>query len=63
MNSIKKIDKNITELEKVEKIIENCINQLYDGVSQESVAYILELANSKISSIKYKFDKINDKNS
>lgn len=63
MNNIKKIDKNITELEKVEKIIESCINQLYDGVSKESVAYILELANSKISSIKYKFDKIDDKNS
>lgn len=53
----------ITELEKVEKIIESCINQLYDGITQESVAYILELANSKISSIKYKFDKIDDKNS
>jgi len=32
-------------------------------ISQESVVYILELANSKISSIKYKFDKISDKNS
>ncbi|QKF59263.1 hypothetical protein [Aliarcobacter lanthieri] len=57
--NIEKINNNITELEKVEGILCICINNLYDEKSDKlNVAYVLEMTNDKITSIKQEFDSI-----
>ena len=49
----------ITELDKVEGAIKVCINSLYsEDTPKEGVAYILEMTNNKISTVKADFDKI-----
>lgn len=48
-----------TELDKIEGAIKVCINSLYsEDTPKEGVAYILEMTNSKISTVKADFDKI-----
>ncbi len=56
-----KIGNNVTELEKIENALEVCINELYtDKANKNGVAYILEMTNDKLSTIKDEFDRINN---
>jgi hypothetical protein len=57
--NLEQIHDKATELEKVEGIIQLCVNSLYDEKSDKNrVAYILEMVNDKLSLIKEEFDKI-----
>lgn len=59
--NLKKVDFNITEIEKIEAIIQLCINILYDDINRKNeIAYILELVNDKITIIKNDFDNIKE---
>ncbi|WP_418180589.1 hypothetical protein ACNSOL_00185 [Aliarcobacter lanthieri] len=61
--NIEKINNNITELEKVEGILGICINNLYDEKTDKlNIAYVLEMTNDKITSIKQEFDSITQLN-
>lgn len=57
--NLEPIHNQATELEKVEGIIQFCVNSLYDEKSDKNkVAYVLETVNDKLSLIKQEFDKI-----
>ena len=57
--NLEQIHDKATELEKVEGIIQLCVNSLYDEKSDKNrVAYILEMVNDKLSLIKQEFDNI-----
>ncbi len=57
--NLEQIHDKATELEKVEGIIQLCVNSLYDEKSDKNrVAYILEMVNDKLSLIKEEFDNI-----
>ncbi|MCT7910338.1 hypothetical protein N5912_00705 [Arcobacter lacus] len=57
--STEEFHEKITELDKVEGVIKVCINSLYDqNTSKDGIAYILEMTNSKLSTVKADFDKI-----
>ncbi|WP_418180616.1 hypothetical protein ACNSOL_00320 [Aliarcobacter lanthieri] len=57
--NLEQIHEKTTELEKVEGIIKLCIDSLYDDKSDKlNVAYVLEMTNDKITSIKQEFDSI-----
>lgn len=59
MMNLEQIHNQATELEKVEGIIQLCVNSLYDEKSDKNrVAYILEMVNDKLSLIKEEFDNI-----
>lgn len=56
---IEELHENITELDKIEEILKVCVARLYDENSNKNgVAYILEMTNSKLSTVKDEFDKI-----
>lgn len=56
---LNQIHEKTTELEKVEGIIQLCIDNLYDDKSDKNkVAFVLEMTNNKITSIKQEFDNI-----
>jgi len=57
--NLEQIHDKATELEKVEGIIQLCVNSLYDEKSDKNkIAYTLEMVNDKLSLIKQEFDKI-----
>jgi hypothetical protein len=57
--NLEQIHDKATELEKVEGIIQLCVNSLYDEKSDKNkIAYTLEMVNDKLSSIKQEFDNI-----
>ena len=57
--NLEQIHDKATELEKVEGIIQLCVNSLYDEKSDKNkIAYTLEMVNDKLSLIKQEFDNI-----
>ncbi len=59
MMNLEQIYNQATALEKVEGIIQLCVNSLYDEKSDKNkIAYTLEMVNDKLSLIKQEFDKI-----
>lgn len=60
--NLEQIHDKATELEKVEGIIQLCVNSLYDEKSDKNkIAYTLEMVNDKLSLIKQEFDNITQK--
>ena len=60
--NLEQIYNQATELEKVEGIIQLCVNSLYDEKSDKNkIAYTLEMVNDKLSLIKQEFDNITQK--
>lgn len=56
---INKIHNQVTEIEKVEAIIKDCIDRLYEeNTNKNTVAYVLENAKDKLSVIKKELDRI-----